>query len=153
MRYTVPRSFSSDVWTLLLILAQLLAFSSGCAKSDLPGPSGEVLGTATYQNKPIPEGSAIVLVHNETGLIGTAITNGSGSFQVRMRQRPQVLIGEYTVHVRPPGEPDPNIMEFKLDNVPPAWKLVPKRYWMSHTSRESFIVKEGRNTYNLVLRD
>lgn len=125
----------------------------GCAKSSLPGPTGTVSGTVTYQEKPIPEGSAIVFVHNETGIVGTGVTSAAGDFQIRMREGAQVLVGEYTVNVRPPGEPDPNIMEFKLDNVPPAWKLVPKRYWMSHTSAESFTVKEGHNTYDLVLKD
>jgi len=131
----------------------LLLGISGCAKSNLPGPTGTVSGTATYQDKPIPEGSTIVLVHNDTGITGTAVTNASGSFQVRMREGPHILVGQYTVHVRPPGEPDPNVMEFNLNNVPPAWKLVPKRYWMSHTSGESFTVKEGKNTYDLALRD
>ena len=137
----------------IAVIALLAAGICGCAKSNLPGPSGTVSGTATYQDKPIPEGSTIVMVHNETGLIGTGITNSSGAFQVRMREGPQVLVGEYTVYIRPPGEPDANVMEFKLNNVPPAWKLVPKRYWMSHTSGESFAVKEGRNIYNLVLRE
>jgi len=135
------------------VIALVVVGICGCTKSNLPGPSGTVSGTATYQNKPIPDGSTIVMVHNETGLIGTGITNGSGAFQVRMRESPQVLVGEYTVYVRPPGEPDANVMEFKLDNVPPAWKLIPKCYWMSHTSGEAFTVKEGRNMYGLVLHE
>jgi hypothetical protein len=140
-------------WLILIAGALTLAAVPGCAKSSLPGPTGTVSGRASYQNKPIPAGSAIVFVHKETGIIGTGVTNAEGDFQIRMREGKQVLVGQYTVHIRPPGEPDPNIMKFTRENVPPAWKLVPERYWMSHTSAESFTVQEGPNTYNLALHD
>lgn len=70
-----------------------------------------------------------------------------------MRDASAVLIGDYSVNVRPPGEPDENIMVFTMENVPPAWREVPQRYWMSNTSTVTFTVREGENEYKLVLQD
>lgn len=136
--------------TVLIVAVALL---TGCQRSSLPGPTGTVSGTATYRDKPIPEGSAIVFVHKQSGIIGTGVTDSNGDFQIKMREANDVLVGEYSVNIRPPGEPDDNIMELTMNNVPPAWKLVPQRYWMANTSTETFTVKEGENTYKLVLKD
>jgi hypothetical protein len=155
IRFSTQHAASIPIYGVQFSLAWVVMLSAllGCVKSSLPGPTGTVSGMATYQNKPIPEGSAIVFVHNQTGIIGTGVTSAAGEFQIRMRDGSQVLVGEYTVNVRPPGEPDPNIMKLTPENVPPAWKLVPQRYWMSNTSAEAFTVKEGHNTYQLELRD
>jgi len=126
---------------------------AGCQKSSLPGPSGTVSGTATYKDRPIPQGSAIVLVHKQTGIIASGITDSDGGFQVAMREAPEVLVGEYTVNVVPPGEIPDTVNVVTEKNAPEAWKQVPKAYWSQTTSPEKFTVAEGANDYKFVLHD
>jgi hypothetical protein len=143
-----------DVALFLYALAAAVPLFVGCGpSSDLPGPTGTVSGNASYKDKPIPTGSAIVFVHKQTGIIGTAVTDANGDFAVKMRDGDAVLVGEYAVNIRPPGEPDENIMTLTKDNVPPAWREVPPRYWTPTTSTETYAVKEGANEYRLVLTD
>ncbi len=134
-------------------LAVVIATAVGCHSSSLPGPSGTVSGTATYQDRPIPEGSAIVFVHKQTGIIASGVTDARGSFRVLMREAPDVLVGEYTVNVVPPGEIPDTVSVVTEKNAPEAWKKVPKSYWTQTTSPETFTVQEGANDYQFVLRD
>lgn len=126
----------------------------GCGQgNNLPGPSGTVSGKATYKNKPIPIGSAIVLVHDKEGLFGIGATDSNGNFQIKMKERKDVLVGVYSVNIKPPGDPDENVMVYTKKTVPPAWNEIPERYWSPNTSKERFTVKEGVNEYDLVLKD
>ena len=131
----------------------VMAMAAGCQSSNLPGPSGTVSGTATYQDRPIPAGSAIVLVHKQSGIIASGVTDSSGRFHVQMRDRPEVLVGEYAVNVVPPGEIPETVSVVTEKNAPEAWKKVPKAYWSQTTSPETYAVKEGENDYKFVLHD
>jgi hypothetical protein len=138
---------------LALILGSLVA-AGGCQGSTgLPGPSGTVSGKATYQEKPIPEGSTVVMVHKGSGIIATGMTDSSGNFTMMMRDALDILVGDYTVNVNPPGKPDENINVLTVKNCPEAWKLVPKAYWFQTTSPETYTVKEGANEYAFALHD
>jgi hypothetical protein len=138
---------------LLLAAGATLALCDCGGDSGLPGPTGTVSGNASYQGKPIPAGSTIVFVHKQSGIIGTGVTDANGDFEVQMRDASNVLVGEYAVNVRPPGEPGENIMVLTRENVPPAWREIPERYWTANASTETFTVHEGENTYKLVLKD
>ncbi len=151
MRSTIQRR----EFTACLIFANAIwMVQAGCrAKSNLPGPSGTVQGTASYRGKPIPVGSAIVMVHKTEGLFGIGITDEQGSFSIKMLDATDVLVGEYTVNIKPPGEPGENVVVYTKATVPAAWNEIPEKYWSPTTSQESFTVKEGHNTYTLVLKE
>ena len=144
-------------WTTYFALAWLAAQSAclvGCfGGSDLPGPTGTVTGNASYLGKPIPVGSAVILVHTQTGLTGAGLTDEDGDFAIKMRDAWDVLVGDYAVSIRPPGEPDENANVLDDRSVPAAWKEIPRKYWSHATSGETYMVKEGENDYSLVLRD
>lgn len=130
------------------------AFTFGCThRPELPGETGTVRGTVLYQGEPIPDGSTVVMVHREQGILAIGVTNRSGEFTLRMRNRPDILVGEYDVHVKPPGELDEEIGTPTMDNVPDAWKEVPEKYWNLSTSDTLYTVKSGSNTFEWVLED
>lgn len=137
-----------------VLLAIQSAVLVGCSRgSGLPGPTGTVTGNASYQGKPIPEGSAVILVHTTTGITGAGLTDSAGDFDVKMRDARHVLVGDYAVGIRPPGEPDENANTLSNESVPEAWKKIPQKYWNYTTSGELFTVKEGANKYSLILTD
>lgn len=138
----------------LVLLVSSLILTAGCGPgSNLPGPSGTVTGKATYKGEPIPEGSAVVFVHQKTGIIATGLTDAQGNFNVLMRNGRDILVGDYAINITPPGQPDENISILTMDNVPEEWKKVPQKYWGEPTSGEIFTVVEGKNEYNLELTD
>jgi hypothetical protein len=140
--------------TSLALFLAALAAAAGCQRSTgLPGPSGTVTGKATYKDRPVPDGSIVVMVHKDSGIIATGGTDASGNFTMLMRDAPDILVGDYTVNLNPPGKPDENINVLTIKNCPEAWKLVPKAYWFQTTSPETYTVKEGANAYEFVLHD
>jgi len=124
-----------------------------CSSNQLPGPSGTVNGVATYKGAPIPSESAVILVHDKAGLIGIGTTNGTGKFEIKMNGGRQVLVGDYTVYVKPPGDPGENVLEFTPKTVPPEWNKIPKAYWSASTTKGRFTVKEGANDFPFTLVD
>lgn len=99
-----PRQLGIHQFIGFICAAATVAWVPGCGGgNDLPGSSGTVSGNASYLGKPIPEGSALVMVHNVEGLFGIGITDRQGDFTIKMRERPDVLVGEYTVNIKPPG--------------------------------------------------
>lgn len=126
----------------------------GCGSgSTLPGKTGRVFGKATYKNQAIPAGSVVVMVHNQTGIVATGVTNSSGEFTVTMRGRPEVLVGDYRVNIKPVGEVPDNVNKLTPETVPDTWKAIPQKYWSGGESPETFVVKEGNNRYELTLSD
>lgn len=140
--------------TPAIMMLTLIAAVSGCGGgSGLPGKTGRVFGKATYNNNAIPAGSVIVMVHNQTGIVATGVTDSSGGFTITMRGRPDVLVGDYQVNIRPVGEVDENVTKLTPETVPETWKAVPQKYWSGSESPERFVVKEGNNKYDLTLSD
>lgn len=135
------------------ILACVLLSLPSCSSSDLPGPSGTVQGVAKYKGGPIPIGSAVVMVHDTAGLLGIGTTNELGKFTITMNGRRQVLVGDYSVYVKPPGDPDENVLVYTEKTVPPEWNKIPKSYWSASTSKARFEVKEGSNDFEFTLVD
>lgn len=136
-----------------VILLALCAAHSGCGSSTLPGPTGRVFGKVTYKNNAIPAGSVVVMVHDQTGIVATGVTDSSGSFTITMRGRPDVLVGDYHVNIKPAGDVDDNVTQLTPETVPETWKAIPQKYWSGSESPETFVVKEGNNKYELTLSD
>lgn len=136
------------------ILLGMFLIMWGCGRgSRLPGETGRVHGTAIYQSKAIPTGSVVVMVHDQTGIVATGVTDSAGNFTMNMRGKPEVLVGEYHVNIRPVGDVDENVSVLTPETVPKTWKEVPQKYWSGTDSPERFVVKPGKNEYQLTLRD
>lgn len=124
-----------------------------CDSNQLPGPSGTVKGIASYKGSAIPKESAVILVHDKLGLIGIGTTDEAGKFEIKMNGSSRVLVGDYTVYVKPPGDPDENVLEYTAKTVPPAWNKIPKAYWSASTTKMKYAVKEGANDFVFTLND
>jgi len=132
----------------------ILCLLAGCfGRSNLPGDTGTVSGRALYQGQPVPAGSAVVMVHRESGLVGVGATDSNGAFQIQMRGGPDVLVGEYVVNLTPPGKVNEDAPVLNKDTVPPDWNKVPAKYWVQTTSPERFTVNAGQNDYQFDLQD
>lgn len=138
----------------LLMTAIALSALPGCGKShNLPGETGRVKGRVVYGSDTIPEGSAVVMIHQGSGLPATGLTNSSGNFTLQMRNGPDILVGDYVVSIKPPGEIDENVSHITPATVPEAWNKVPQKYWNATTSEEKFTVSPGDNFYEFTLAD
>jgi hypothetical protein len=137
----------------LMVCQLFLVLIVGCQKSHLPGPSGTVQGKAAYKGAAIPVGSTVILYHDREGLIGTGLTDEAGKFQVKMNGANDVLVGDYTVYIKPPGDPDENVLEYTKATVPPEWNKIPKAYWSASTTKARYSVKEGKNDFDFTLVD
>jgi len=93
------------------------------------------------------------MLHKETGIPAVGLTDANGNFTMRMRSGRDVLVGEYVVNIRPPGEIDDEVMQITPKTVPPAWNLVPQKYWTAATSDETYAVDPGANFYEFKLSD
>jgi len=153
-RDVMSLSFSCRIYLSASLVISLLTFPSGCSRhTNLPGETGTLSGRVTYQDQPVPTGAAVVMVHRERGIFAVGTTSKSGEFSAKMRKRPEILVGEYLVHIVPPGEFNEDLGKPTLDNVPDTWKKIPMKYWTPETSPEKFSVHSGANTYNLILKD
>jgi hypothetical protein len=136
------------------MLCQLMLLAClGCNASTLPGPSGTVQGTALYKNAAIPVGSTVIMMHDKEGLVGTGLTDAQGKFRIKMNGLYQVLVGDYTVYIKPPGDPGENVLEYTKATVPPEWNKIPKAYWSASTTKKKYSVKEGANDFEFTLVD
>lgn len=131
-----------------------LVFFVGCGnRGGLPGETGTVDGTVMYKGNAVSSGTTVMMVHDKTGIVAAGVTDSRGKFTMKMRGKPQVLVGDYAVSIRPAGEVDPNVSKLTMDTVPETWKAIPQKYWMDGKSGERFTVGTGANVYSLVLKD
>ncbi|QDV66395.1 hypothetical protein Poly24_00800 [Rosistilla carotiformis] len=143
--------FSGRIVLLCLIAG---ALSLGCSRAhNLPGETGTVKGHVSYRDGTIPEGSSVVMLHKGTGIPAVGVTDSDGNFTMIMREGPDVLVGDYVVNIRPPGEIDDNVLEITAETVPPLWNEVPQKYWNPSTSNEAYTVNSGTNFYEFTLTD
>lgn len=150
------------------LLATLFMVGCGGGGDGFDGPTGTVSGKLTFQGKPLPEGSAVLFKHEETGQVASGtLSTTDGSFRLRWRGSYDILAGAYKVAVSTgtgsgaitvPG--DPNAMESSTDykemmdgggaeetkpkDTGPA---IPAKYLSTATTDEMFDVKPGDNTY------
>jgi len=137
-----------------LYCVTLCVICAGCSPHNLPGDVGTVIGNVSYNGEPVPAESVVIFVHTQTGIIGTGVTDANGDFQILMREGKSVLVGDYSVNLKPPGElEDDTVNELTMETVPDAWKLVPEKYWTQTKSKEKFTVKQGENDFEWKLTD
>jgi hypothetical protein len=145
--------------TLLTAAALLLA---GCNQSALPpGPTGTVQGKVTYNGNPVPDGSTVMFLHEETSLPATCEVAADGTYTLSMAGEGEVLAGTYSVSVSPPdsGEiseaTDMEAYKAAMEGggAPEATAPFPEKYYAVETSGLSFEVKEGPNTIDVELKD
>jgi len=140
------------LWGVMLCTTYCVCI--GCGRShNLPGETGTVSGRVTYGSGTIPEGSSIVMLHKGSGIPAVGMTDADGNFTLKMRNGPDVLVGDYIVNIRPPGEIDDNVVKITPQTVPAAWNKVPQKYWNANTSGETYTVNPGTNFYEFTLSD
>ncbi|MEX0792282.1 MAG: carboxypeptidase-like regulatory domain-containing protein [Pirellulaceae bacterium] len=138
----------------LLITAVVLFALSGCGKPhNLPGETGTVKGQVVYDSGTIPQGSTVVMIHQGSGIPATGLIHASGKFTLQMRNGPDILVGDYDVSIKPPGEIDEEVAHITPATVPEAWNKVPQKYWNAKTSEEKFTISPGDNFYEFTLAD
>ncbi|WP_207396772.1 hypothetical protein [Bremerella alba] len=93
------------------------------------------------------------MLHKRTGIPAVGITDSTGKFTMTMRDGPDVLVGDYVVNIRPPGEIDDDVLKITPETVPPEWNMVPRKYWNPMTSNETYSVSSGSNVYEFTLSE
>ena len=164
---TRGRSFQrcqrSCVFPLGLALLVWFFVLPGCSRSSLPpGPKGTVQGKVTYKGSPVPAGSIIMFVHEQTSLAGTGEVSADGTYELTMQGGVRVPTGKYAISVNAPvsvelsQETDMEaykaIMEGSAAAPPPADPF-PRKYQVAETSGVTFEVAEGANTLDLDMTD
>lgn len=154
------------VLTSLLIFP--LAFAGCGGGGGLPdGETGTVTGTVTYNGQPVPEGSTVVFIKSGggAGVSGNGSTDGSGVYELGMRDGTDILAGTYQVGVSPPPVADASLTPDQIMEQAPeltgkgapvaaAAKLAfPVKYTAPESSGLTFQVKAGENTLDIQMAD
>ena len=102
-RRCLMRQLFSPGWTrgVLWGLMPLLLVLGACSRSSLPGPTGTVTGTVTYQGEPVPAGCCVVFIHEETSAPASGLISSDGSYTLTMLGQKKILAGRYKVSVSP----------------------------------------------------
>lgn len=117
-----------------------LTIATGCEKVP---PTGTVKGTVSVKGKPFSNAS-VMMLDSQSGNGGSADIDSAGTF-VLLEPLP---VGKYTLYFAPkstqvsPDKPTP----FTPD------KSVPQMYWSVSTSDLSYNVKEGENSFDVVVK-
>ena len=156
----MQRSFTPvSRFLVVLALCPCLAAMVGCDTGGLSGPTGAVSGKVTYNGDPVPAGSMVNFVHDETSMAATGATGADGSYTLQMQGEGEVLAGAYQISVSPPAqaEEDPEAYAAMMTGGDAAAEQpagpFPQKYQAAASSGETFTVKEGPNTYNLDMND
>lgn len=140
----------------LIVLALLLA---GCGSGD-DGPSGTLSGTVTHLEKPVPEGSTIVV--EGAGTVATAKVGADGAFRIEGESGKliELPVGEYRVAVMPAGgeglsqeEVEKYMAEGKSPPAPDHAQFpVPKQFRNTVDTPARVQVAEGANEEKIELK-
>ena len=161
------RYFTTSIWKCLVVLALspcLLALV-GCDSSGSAGRTGAVKGKVTYNAQALPAGCTIVFVHEEKAIPASTAIAADGSYTLLMNGKPEIPVGTYKISVSPPAKDAAAAAD---PSNPEAYKAVmmgkkaapgeqkgpfPQKYLSAETSKLTFTVKEGSNTYDLDMKD
>jgi hypothetical protein len=145
----------------LLLVYCIAGFAAGCSGDGLPeGETGTVRGRVTYSGQPVPEGSVVMFMGSETGILGTGVTDTNGEYLLSMRDGLSILVGTYRVSVNPPNPGETlsqeEVMERSMAGSlpnPADVKEIPVRYRNPESSTLVFEVKPGANTFDIDMKD
>ena len=165
------RYFTTSIWKCLVVLALspcLLALV-GCDSSGSAGRTGAVKGKVTCNAQALPAGCTIVFVHEEKAIPASTAIAADGSYTLLMNGKPEIPVGTYKISVSPPAKDAAAAAD---PSNPEAYKAVmmgkgpkgqgaaaegkppfPQKYQSAETSKLTFTVKEGSNTYDLDMKD
>lgn len=127
-------------------------------------PTGTVSGTVTYNGKSVPEGCLVTFI-SDRGFAALGTVDASGRYQLKMAGKGDVPAEKYNVSVTFPGIVGPEMTveeEQKWMAGDPATLAkfsqkqkkspIPEKYEDSIKSGLTFEIKEGPNTYDIVLQ-
>lgn len=146
---------------LLLRIVCLAGVVSGCTGDGLPkGETGTVRGRVTYNGQAVPQGSVVMFMGGETGILGTGVTDANGEYLLYMREGLSILVGTYRISVNPPNPgatlSQEEVMERSMAGTlpnPAEVKEIPVRYRSPENSTLVFEVKPGPNTFDIEMKD
>jgi len=131
---------------------------SGCtSEPGLPeGATGTVSGKVTLDGKPLPDGMTVIFTPSKGGLPAIGKLGSDGSFSLKMKDGSDILVGEYGISVSAPVvEVDAAAaMEASMagEEVAGTATVIPEKFLTPQSSKETFSVKEGANTYELDMK-
>ena len=159
--FTPSRFMQSAV--LCLLAFGILATNVGCGTgSRLPsGETGTVSGKLSYKGSPVPKGTTIMFMADQSGIVGSATVDERGEYALRMKEGLSVLCGVYRISVGPPnptvGMSTEDLMRTSTEkgkkSPDEALKQIPERYRSPEKSNTLFEVKPGPNTFDLDMKD
>lgn len=160
---TLRQTRKSHWYCLAILLTGVLLLSGCSSSSSIPaGPKGTVKGKVTYNSNPVPAGSTIMFLHEETSLAATGQIGSDGSYTLAMQGGGEVPVGKYSISVSPPSSAEvseeTNMEAYKAameggGGAAATTGPFPEKYQAAETSGETFDVKEGENSYNLDMKD
>ena len=140
----------------VVCLATALAILCGCNMTP-PVPTGTVTGQIKFRGKPLMAGCFVTFV-SDAGQGASGTTDAQGQYSLRTLDGPTIPTGNYTVTVKPPGQPpmDPD----EATRAAAAGKLpqdpfpdFPKKYTNTETSGLRFEVKQGAQAFDFELME
>lgn len=125
---------------MTMLTGTMLALVAGCEERK---PAGRVVGTVTFQGKPV-EGE-VLFYAKDNGIGATAKVDASGKYEFDT----PLPVATYAVAVMPPpptpGDPS------KPAATPMSSAIFPSKYRDTATSNLSVTVNEGENTLPIVV--
>lgn len=130
-------------WAFAWALVVMLACTCGCGESRRP--AGRVSGKVTSASGAVAEAN-VQFVRPDGVPVGAAKVGDSGEFTFH----DPLPVGEYRVAVLP------IVQVASAEDVDPrhkeVMKKIPSKYWDSHTSGLTTVVKEGDNSVTFTLK-
>jgi len=131
----------------------------GCGKGgdSYSGPTGTIGGQVMWNKKPLPAGTNVAFNAAKGNFVATAQTDAEGKYQLKWKGNPQIPVGAYAIAVTgaPAGgttDPDELMKMSQAGTLPKDPNPIPTKYTSPGTSELKFEVKEGANTFDIVLK-
>lgn len=147
----------------VVIASLVLVVISGCG-GGYSGPTGTVSGTVTLNGEPVPSGSIVSFVSDDS-FVATAVVDAGGSYNLEVAgQGPKIPTATYKVMVSAPAtggisdteaDYEKYMESVNADTTGSASKAtgaIPARYASTATSDLSFPINAGENTINIDLK-
>ncbi len=141
-----------------VIALAILSVSVGC---NSRGTSGTLSGTAKINGNNLKAGSLVTFTA-EKGTIATGLVAADGTYKLQIigeKTPQQIPIGQYKIAIASPADSEAMTDEqyeamMNSGGKPPEVKKdgsIPEKYRSGQTSGLTFEIKEGTNTYDIIL--